>query len=72
MKLTYIEFLSVFEANKGLALLRIDDIKNKQWEFRDHNYGSLKYYVTENQLKTLRDNHIGFMILPKERNKTKQ
>ena len=61
--LIHIEFESVFEANKGLALLRIDDPKNKQWEFRDHNYGSLKYHITDKQLYILQTHSIEFMIL---------
>jgi len=60
----YIEFYSVFEANRGLALLRLHDPKNPQWEYRDHNYGSLKYSITPEQLRILKDNNVGFMMLP--------
>lgn len=58
-----IEFYSVFEATRGLALLRLSDPKNKQWEHRDHNYGSLKYEISDSQLDILKDNRIGFIIV---------
>lgn len=58
-----IEFLSVFEATRGLTLLRLYNPDNKQWEYRDHNYGSLKYYVNDKQLTMLKDNNVGYIIL---------
>ncbi|MDN5845384.1 MAG: hypothetical protein L0H53_03825 [Candidatus Nitrosocosmicus sp.] len=64
----HIEFYTVFEATKGLGLLRLYNPRNKQWGFRDHNYGSLKYYVTGLQLQILKDNRVGFMILDNESN----
>lgn len=61
--MTYIEFYSVFEATRGLALLRLYDPHNKQWEYRDHNFGSLKYSINDSQFEILKSNGIGFMIL---------
>lgn len=62
----HIEFYSVFESTRGLALLRLQDPENSQWEFRDHNYGSLKYIVTDSQLTILKSNGIGFIEMAKK------
>ena len=51
MKRTVINFHSVFEAGKAADLLG--------WE-RHHQYGLLEFTVTEEQLKILKENNIGF------------
>lgn len=62
MMIKQIIFHSVFEANTGLEILRYLDEGNPQWQFRDHQFGRLTYYVTSEQLKLLKDNNVGFWV----------
>jgi len=56
-----IDFLSVFEAKRGLALLRIYHPNNSEWGERDHKYGKLQFDVSEQERQILIDNHVGFI-----------
>jgi hypothetical protein len=55
-----IDFLSVFEAKRGLALLRIFS-PDKDWGIRDHDHGKLQYLVSDIERSMLIANHVGFI-----------
>lgn len=56
-----IDFLSVFDAKRGLALLRIYNPDNPEWGERDHKYGKLQFNVSKEERQILIDNHVGFI-----------
>lgn len=54
-----VEFSSVFEAMRGIGLLNLLRSDNNHLD-RDHNYGSLKFKVTQLEKRILKQNGIDF------------
>lgn len=57
-----ITFKSIFEANAGLELLRQYRPLDPQWQFQDHQYGRVTYYIGEEYLGLLDDNNVEYWV----------
>jgi hypothetical protein len=61
-----IDFLSVFEATRGLALLRFFDPDNEEWGVRDHKRGKLQFKIDKEHEKVLKQNGVGYIVISNE------
>lgn len=57
-----ITFKHIFAAGTGLEILRFFEPGNPQWQFRDHQFGRITYYVREEYIPLLRDNKVEFWV----------
>lgn len=57
-----ITFKHIFAAGTGLEILRFFEPLNPQWQFRDHQFGRITYYVKKEYIPMLRDNKVEFWV----------